>query len=245
MQRVQQAVTVAACLALLLRTVVADFSGDGTFYGDNGYAGYCQGNVLAQGGQWPPNGGSWTGLKVALNQAQILNGKAWGNTEMCGKMLMVRGTGGGLGMTPISKSWQLAMVTNMCPECQYGSLDFGTSGDGRWNIQWHWGTDGSGANHVDSVASNRAIIPVKKAPAPTRRPTRKRCDRKCQLARAVVIMRNRRAALLKQRAAKLAARQLAKRRAAAAKYNARLRAALLALRAQKGRKLLASLPGSA
>lgn len=136
----------------------------------------CAGNVLAKGGQWPPNGGSWTGLKVALNQAQILNGKAWGNTEMCGKMLMVRGTGGGLGLTPVSKSWQvryrsctlhrrgrhllehnalhailqgnlgavtsevahsfhmvsqLAMVTNMCPECKYGSLDFGTSGDGR------------------------------------------------------------------------------------------------------------------
>lgn len=31
MQRVQQGATVAACLALLLRTVVADYSGDGAF----------------------------------------------------------------------------------------------------------------------------------------------------------------------------------------------------------------------
>lgn len=42
-------------------------------------AGYCKGNVLAQGGKWPPN--NWSGLKVAMNQAQLLNGNKWGDTK--------------------------------------------------------------------------------------------------------------------------------------------------------------------
>ena len=42
-------------------------------------AGYCKGNVLSTGGKWPPN--NWSGLKVAMNQAQLLNGNKWGDTQ--------------------------------------------------------------------------------------------------------------------------------------------------------------------
>lgn len=97
----------------------------------------------------------------------------------------------------------------------------------RWNIQWHWGSSGGGANHVDSASSGRAIVPQNK-PAPK---PKKKCDSACK-------KRNIRAALLNWRRKVAAARAWAKKVAAAKKYNARLRAARLAQRARQGRKLL-------
>ena len=49
------------------------------------FAGYCKGNVLSKGGQWPPN--NWSGLKVAMNQAQLLNGNKWGDTQEVGALV--------------------------------------------------------------------------------------------------------------------------------------------------------------
>ena len=45
--------------------------------------------------------------------------------------------GDGLGETPISGDWKMAMVDNQCPECAYGSIDLALTGDGRWKIEWY------------------------------------------------------------------------------------------------------------
>ena len=29
-----------------------------------------------------------------------------------------------------------AIIDNKCPECKYGDLDLGTSGNGRWPLSW-------------------------------------------------------------------------------------------------------------
>ncbi len=85
------------------------------------------GNVPNAGQPWPP-AGNYNGLKVALNSPQF---GPHGVTAACGRKLMVRGTGSGSGANPIPTGWQEAMVTNLCPECKYGDLDFGIGGDGR------------------------------------------------------------------------------------------------------------------
>lgn len=112
----------------------------GTFYGNNGWAGSCAGQVggaYGAPGVWPPAGsyinsmqpGSAVPINVALNRPQY-------STSMCGKLLYVRATAASAacktcGMTPISTEYILARVTNECPECAPGSLDLGISGDGR------------------------------------------------------------------------------------------------------------------
>jgi hypothetical protein len=47
-----------------------------------------------------------------------------------------RATSGGLGNTPISRTWRYAMVCDRCPECHHGDLDMAVNGDGRWNFEW-------------------------------------------------------------------------------------------------------------
>jgi len=37
---------------------------------------------------------------------------------------------------PIPLTTQYVLVSNLCPECQWGDLDFEEAGDGRWGIQW-------------------------------------------------------------------------------------------------------------
>lgn len=99
----------------------------GTYYGDNGWAGWCAGNLPNEGRAWPPYGGQ-QGMRVALNNPQFNNG------ANCGRTLMFRGTTTGCttcGMNPISTAWQKGQVTNLCPECKYGDLDMGIAGDGR------------------------------------------------------------------------------------------------------------------
>lgn len=68
-------------------------------------------------------------MNVALNSPMY-------TTAMCGKLLYVRATGEDdgcttCGMNPIPDQYMLARVTNECPECLHGSLDFGIQGDGR------------------------------------------------------------------------------------------------------------------
>ena len=112
----------------------------GTFYGNNGWAGSCAGTVggpWGAPGVWPPAGsyvnnmqpGNAVPINVALNRPQY-------STSMCGKLLYVRSTPDSAscktcGMTPISTQYILARVTNECPECAHGSLDLGIKGDGR------------------------------------------------------------------------------------------------------------------
>lgn len=68
-------------------------------------------------------------MNVALNGPQF-------STAMCGRLLYVKSSGADAGcktcgLTPVPSGYMLARVTNICPECKYGSIDFGVKGDGR------------------------------------------------------------------------------------------------------------------
>lgn len=115
-------------VSTLPRRLTCSLFSAATYYGMNQWSGYCQGNMQAKGKAWPPNGGAFNGMRVALNAPQFGGG---GTVAPCGRTLRYRGTGTGSGGNPISRSWQTTMVTNLCPECKYGSIDLGTSGDGR------------------------------------------------------------------------------------------------------------------
>lgn len=111
----------------------------GTFYGNNGWAGSCAGNIGGFfPGKWPPAGSYLTSLQpgssIPVNVA--LNGPMY-STAMCGKLLYIKASGEDAGcktcgMTPVPDKYMLARVTNVCPECLYGSVDFGVQGDGRY-----------------------------------------------------------------------------------------------------------------
>ena len=47
------------------------------------------------------------------------------------KRCTVRGT-----VTPLPTTTQYVLVSNLCPECQWGDFDFESPGDGRWDINW-------------------------------------------------------------------------------------------------------------
>ncbi|KAK9829703.1 hypothetical protein WJX72_007439 [[Myrmecia] bisecta] len=110
----------------------ATFTGDGTFYGQQSGqndAGACTyglhyGNTL--GLDWSKGVQTY----IALNNAQFDQSNA------CGLCLMYRGTGPGIGVTPISRNWTYGFVDNLCPECEVGSIDQNLNGDGRWKIEW-------------------------------------------------------------------------------------------------------------
>lgn len=67
---------------------------------------------------------------IALNDQQFSSGAA------CGLCLKFRGTGEGLGTTPISTEWARGFVNNRCPECAPGDIDIHLAGDGRWKVEW-------------------------------------------------------------------------------------------------------------
>eukprot|EP00891_Asterochloris_glomerata_P002935 jgi/Astpho2/2935/fgenesh1_pg.00050_%23_170_t len=61
----------------------------------------------------------------------------------CGAQACVMGTGSGLGGTPPSTSPVTYTINNACPECcGYNGVDVASSGDGRWDINWHLGSCG-------------------------------------------------------------------------------------------------------
>mmetsp|Transcript_7342 Transcript_7342/g.21689 ORF Transcript_7342/g.21689 Transcript_7342/m.21689 type:complete len:230 (-) Transcript_7342:177-866(-) len=139
----------------------AQFQGEGTYYGDNGWAGWCAGNLPNEGRAWPPYGGQ-QGMRVALNNPQFNNG------ANCGRTLMFRGTTTGCttcGMNPISTAWQKGQVTNLCPECKYGDLDMGIAGDGRWKIEWYWLDSPPAGLTTEAKGETRPL-----APPPTKKP---------------------------------------------------------------------------
>mmetsp|Transcript_9420 Transcript_9420/g.14208 ORF Transcript_9420/g.14208 Transcript_9420/m.14208 type:complete len:284 (-) Transcript_9420:98-949(-) len=104
---------VAALLAT--SSLVSSYSGDLTFYGGAGKKGSCSQNHV------PP------GFKtVAINAPQYDDGAS------CGSCL--EGCYNKNGQTTCFK----AIVDNLCPECSYGDLDLGESGDGRFDIDWNF-----------------------------------------------------------------------------------------------------------
>ena len=101
--------------------LVSGFEGDGTYYGQGG-AGQAGSCMLPR---------SFNGIlnTVAINAEQYDNG------AMCGKCVVVRGEGIGLGTKPIIGPIY-ATIDNLCPECKYGDIDLGLEGDGRFRINW-------------------------------------------------------------------------------------------------------------
>ncbi len=90
-----------------------DFIGDGTYYGGAGKGGSCTSSYVPS---------DFT--TVAINHEQYNNGLA------CGSCLE------GIIIINSEKKYFKAIVDNICPECQFGSLDFGEKGDGRWKVEW-------------------------------------------------------------------------------------------------------------
>lgn len=160
-------VLAAALVAAFAPTATAEqFFGDGTFYGDNGWEGACKGNIGGpwHPGVWPPPGASYIsnlqpGNTVPVNVA--MNGPQY-STAVCGKLILIKASGADrgcttCGLTPVPHDWILARVTNVCPECLHGSVDFGVRGDGRWKITWKW----AGGVSAQSIGSaQRADVPV-------------------------------------------------------------------------------------
>jgi expansin (peptidoglycan-binding protein) len=115
------AATLAATCADGAGVFGTTFSGDATYFGPGG-----GGNCALDG----PVPALYAGrIPVALNNPQ------YGNSEMCGACISGQGTGVGSGSTPVRGNFE-AYVSDRCPECKSGDLDFGISGDGRWKITW-------------------------------------------------------------------------------------------------------------
>ncbi|CAM9699042.1 unnamed protein product [Ectocarpus sp. 13 AM-2016] len=70
-------------------------------------------------------------IPVALNDEQ------YADSHMCGACIEGEGSGEGEGGDPVEGAFK-AYVTDRCPECLFGDLDFAADGDGRWDISWHF-----------------------------------------------------------------------------------------------------------
>jgi hypothetical protein len=68
-----------------------------------------------------------------MNQADWQDGGACG---LCLEYRWVGGDPGGNGLNPPPSTWTYAAVCDRCPECQKGSLDLATAGEGFYNIEW-------------------------------------------------------------------------------------------------------------
>jgi hypothetical protein len=115
---------------LALSSVVQ--TGEATFYNMDGL-GDTQGACSFSDNFANTNGLPWTkgvAVTIALNDAQFASGAG------CGLCVRFRGTGEGLGTTPLSAAWTRGFVNNRCPECAPGDLDFNAGGDGRWRVEW-------------------------------------------------------------------------------------------------------------
>jgi len=49
--------------------------------------------------------------------------------------IQLDGTGAGAGGNPVTGTYTV-FVNNLCPECEFGHLDFAKPGDGSWDIEW-------------------------------------------------------------------------------------------------------------
>ena len=107
-------------------------TGDVTFYNMDG-KGDTEGACSFSDNFAATNNLPWTkgvAVTIALNDAQFASGAA------CGLCVRFRGTGTGLGTTPLSSAWTRGFVNNRCPECAPGDLDLNAGGDGRWKVEW-------------------------------------------------------------------------------------------------------------
>jgi hypothetical protein len=81
----------------------------GTFYGQQ--SGQADGGACSFGAKFSNSLGlSWKqGVQtyIAINLAQ------YNNSMGCGQCLMYRGTGSGIGMTPITSDWKMGLVDNV------------------------------------------------------------------------------------------------------------------------------------
>ncbi|CAN0218075.1 unnamed protein product [Scytosiphon promiscuus] len=109
-----------------------DYSGGqyGTEYaGDATYYGYTTEGNCAFGGNVPE---MYSGMiPIALNALQ------YGDSLMCGACVEGTASGVGAGSNPIPSTFK-GYMTDKCPECSWGDLDFSVSGDGRWDIEWEF-----------------------------------------------------------------------------------------------------------
>ncbi len=139
-------------------------SGDVTFYNMDG-VGDTQGACSFSDNFAATNGLPWTkgvAVTIALNDAQFQQG-------LCGMCVRFRGTGDGLGTTPLSTKWTRGFVNNRCPECAPGDLDLNAGGDGRWRVEWvatpcdvggsklHFSVVASNPHWASLVVSNTAV----------------------------------------------------------------------------------------
>ncbi|CAM9727514.1 unnamed protein product [Hapterophycus canaliculatus] len=98
-----------------------EYSGDATYYGYT-----IEGNC-AYGDDIPA---MYSGMiPIALNAGQ------YGDSLMCGACVEGTASGNGAGSNPIPSTFK-GFITDKCPECSWGDLDFSMSGDGRWDIEW-------------------------------------------------------------------------------------------------------------
>jgi len=103
-------------------------TGNATFYGYTS-GGACSLDPLPSWVNNDQNGSPTKPISVAMNAPQ------YANSTTCGLCANVTGNGIGSGTTPVDGTF-LVYVADECPECKTGSLDFGDTGDGRWNINW-------------------------------------------------------------------------------------------------------------
>lgn len=75
-------------------------------------------------------------IPMALNNAQY-NSEQYGDSYMCGACVEGHGSGNGEGGDPVSGPFK-GYITDRCPECAFGDLDFAADGDGRWDITWNF-----------------------------------------------------------------------------------------------------------
>lgn len=97
------------------------YSGDGTYYGQT-----SGGNCVLRN----PVPAMYAGMVPVA-----MNGPQYENSDLCGACLRVTGTGAGSGANPITGTFY-AYVDDKCPECKWGDIDLGKSGDGRWSVSW-------------------------------------------------------------------------------------------------------------
>eukprot|EP00752_Nemacystus_decipiens_P013639 g12092.t1 len=99
------------------------YTGEGTYYGFT-----TDGNCAYR--DTVP--GMYDGMiPIALNNEQ------YGDSLMCGACLEGRANGNGSGSNPIPSTYK-GWISDRCPECKPGDLDFSMSGDGRWEIEWEF-----------------------------------------------------------------------------------------------------------
>ncbi|CAM9137378.1 unnamed protein product [Discosporangium mesarthrocarpum] len=117
-----------------------DFQGDATYYG------YTSGGNCALRDPVPDVYGD----KIMI----ALNGPQYSNSEMCGACVEGRFVGPGSGSGPFLDHFS-GYISDQCPGCGKGDLDFAMDGDGKFEIEWKFvKCDGGSAPTFEFEGSN-------------------------------------------------------------------------------------------